>query len=118
LLVLDALLFKHLGVLFVELIIVDTVEHLLGGFSIPGCRQQLFDDIDFRLLDYTLPFLELHAELVLLRSGDHAFLLCLLAEGSVRVFIFPVRILPELADERLALLLVSGLLPMRNDFLL
>ena len=54
----------------------------------------------------------------MLRTRDHAFLLCLLPEGGVWVFVFPVWVFPKLADERLALLLVPALFPVRDDLLL
>lgn len=45
-------------------------------------------------------------------------MLCLLPEGSVGIFVFPIGVFPKLPDKRLPLFLVSSLLPIRNNFLL
>jgi hypothetical protein len=114
---LEAFVFKHFFVHKIELRIMGSVDDLLGGFSAPYLWDQLLQDILLRLFDYSLTLSELLLQLVVLRSSDHPLLLCLLPKSCVGILVLPIWVFPELADERLAFLLVSSGLPVRYYFL-
>lgn len=115
---LQTLILKHLFVHEIELGIMGSIDYLLGSFPAPYLRKQILNDILLGLLDDSLAPSELLLKLVLLGTRDHTFLFGLLSEGCVGVLVFPVWIFPKLPDERLTLLLISALFPIRDDLLL
>jgi hypothetical protein len=95
-----------------------SINDLLSSFPPPYLWKQFFYDILFGLFNDRLSPFKLRGQLILLRPCNHSFLLCLLPEGSVGIFVFPIGVFPKLPDKRLSLFLVSSLLPIRNNLLL
>lgn len=92
------------------------IENLLRSLPSPHLRDEFLQDKLLGLLDDGLPLPQLLLQLVVLWSRGHSLLFGFLAEGSVSVLVFPVRVLPELTDEGFALLLVAAGFPVGDDF--